>query len=87
MMAQFFFEVDVRMQIRMRMYAGVLITTFPKANSSYMNNLSFWLDVVAEGGEFQLDLLINNLRNDLRKELNLEMVSGNVRWLRFNRSN
>lgn len=40
-------------------------------------------DEVASGGEFQLDPLINSLRNDLRKELMLSPVSGNVKWLRF----
>lgn len=40
-------------------------------------------DEVAAGGVFELDPLINDLRNSLRKELNLVPVSGNVRWLRF----
>lgn len=40
-------------------------------------------DKVAAGGEFQLDPLINSLRNDLRRQLRLQPVQGNVRWLRF----
>lgn len=40
-------------------------------------------DEVAEGGSFELDPLINSLRNDLRAQLKLEKVQGNVRWLRF----
>ncbi len=38
---------------------------------------------VATGGEFQLDPLINSLRNDLRKQLGLCSINGNVKWLRF----
>jgi hypothetical protein len=34
---------------------------------------------------FLMDELINNLRNDLRKELGLSLVQGNVRWLRFDK--
>jgi hypothetical protein len=41
---------------------------------------------VAEGGQFELDPLINSLRNDLRKELNLPKVEGNIKWLRFTKS-
>lgn len=40
-------------------------------------------DEVASGGAFELDPLINSLRNDLRVQLKLEQVQGNVRWLRF----
>jgi hypothetical protein len=38
---------------------------------------------VAKFEEFQLDLLINSLRTDLRKQLELEEVEGNVTWLRW----
>ncbi|MEZ4809748.1 MAG: hypothetical protein R2819_05255 [Allomuricauda sp.] len=41
-------------------------------------------DVVASGGTFDLDPLINSLRDSLRTELNLSKVKGNVKWLRFN---
>jgi len=41
------------------------------------------IDEVGLGNEFQLDPLINSLRNSLRKELDLSFVDGNVRWLRF----
>ena len=41
------------------------------------------IDEVVLGNEFQLDPLINSLRNSLRKELDLSFVDGNVRWLRF----
>jgi len=40
-------------------------------------------DEVAAGKSFELDPLINSLRNDLREQLNLAPVEGNVRWLRF----
>jgi len=43
-------------------------------------------DQVAAGGTFELDPLINSLRDSLRKELNLSPVSGNIRWLRFSNS-
>jgi|SRR6185312_1666044 len=39
-------------------------------------------DIVANS-EFPLDDLINNLKNDLRSQLGLKTVKGNVRWLRF----
>ena len=39
---------------------------------------------VAEGRGFELDPLINSLRDDLRFQLQLEVVVGNVKWLRFN---
>lgn len=38
---------------------------------------------ISSGGEFQLDPLINSLRNDLRSELRLSKIDGNVKWLRF----
>jgi len=41
-------------------------------------------NTVASGGEFQLDPLINSLRNDLRKMIGLKKIKGNVKWLRYN---
>ncbi|MGY0626869.1 MAG: hypothetical protein ACW7DS_14275 [Paraglaciecola chathamensis] len=41
-------------------------------------------DDVAAGGVFELNPLIASLRNDLRKQLNLPEISGNIKWLRFN---
>jgi len=38
---------------------------------------------VAAGIGFELDPLIISLRDDLRKELHLSKISGNVKWLRF----
>jgi len=38
---------------------------------------------VARREEFQLDPLINSLRRDLRKELKLKDIEGNVTWLRW----
>lgn len=40
-------------------------------------------DEVATNKQFKLDPLINNLRDNLRNELNLKNVNGNVQWLRF----
>ena len=39
-------------------------------------------DEVAAGQSFELDRVINNLRDDLRNQLQLAPVSGNVKWLR-----
>lgn len=38
----------------------------------------------AKGGIFELDPLINSLRDSLRKSLNLKHIQGNVTWVRFN---
>ncbi len=38
---------------------------------------------VAAGIGFELEPLIKSLRDDLRKELHLSKISGNVKWLRF----
>lgn len=38
---------------------------------------------VSSGRVFELDPLIISLRGDLRKELNLSKIKGNVEWLRF----
>jgi hypothetical protein len=38
---------------------------------------------IKNGDYFLMDKLINNLRDDLRTELGLSLVDGNVRWLRF----
>jgi hypothetical protein len=38
---------------------------------------------IAEKRDYELDLLINSLRADLRKQLNLEAIDGNVTWLRY----
>jgi hypothetical protein len=43
-------------------------------------------DDIVKGGDFYVDELLNDLRNSLRKELNLSPVEGNVRWLRFDKS-
>ncbi|MCD8567640.1 MAG: hypothetical protein LRY50_04605 [Geovibrio sp.] len=39
---------------------------------------------IAKGGIFELDPLINSLRDSLRKSLNLKHIQGNVTWVRFN---
>lgn len=41
-------------------------------------------DEVARGDEFHLDPLTNCLRDDLRSELRLSKINGNVKWLRLN---
>jgi hypothetical protein len=43
-------------------------------------------DDITKGGDFYVDDLLNDLRQELRKELNLTPIEGNVRWLRFNKS-
>ena len=42
-------------------------------------------DIVA-GGLFELDDLTNSLRDELRKQLKLASINGNVKWLRINAS-
>jgi hypothetical protein len=42
---------------------------------------------VAQNGSFEIDDLINSLRDDLRKQLKLSPIEGNVRWLRFKEEN
>lgn len=44
-------------------------------------------DEVAAGSDFELDPLINSLRQSLRKELGLKPITRNVRWLRFKPEN
>jgi hypothetical protein len=41
---------------------------------------------VATSDEFELDPLINSLRDDLRTQLQLPPIEGNVKWLRFEKS-
>lgn len=41
------------------------------------------VDTMTRNEKFDLDPLINSLRNDLRKQLRLKPVQGNVKWLRF----
>lgn len=43
--------------------------------------------VNGKGDIFDLDLLINSLRNDLRSHIGLSKIEGNVRWLRFYKNN
>lgn len=43
-------------------------------------------DEVANGGSFELSPILLALRDNLREELNLSSVKGNVKWLRFKRS-
>ncbi|MCK5113371.1 MAG: hypothetical protein KAR11_01260 [Phycisphaerae bacterium] len=38
---------------------------------------------LATNKAFELDPLINSLRDDLREELNLKNITGNIKWLRF----
>lgn len=40
-------------------------------------------DEVAAGRSFELDQLINDLRDNLRSELQLDHIAENVKWLRF----
>ncbi len=40
-------------------------------------------DDITKGGTFYVDDLLNDLRSDLRKELELSPIDGNVKWLRF----
>ena len=42
---------------------------------------------VSEGGNFDLDPLISDLRDGLRKELNFSEINENIQWLRRKSSN
>lgn len=44
------------------------------------------VDDIVTKDEFTLDRLINDLRTDLRKQLGLTNIPGNVRWLRIDDS-
>ncbi|MCD8553232.1 hypothetical protein [Seleniivibrio sp.] len=44
-------------------------------------------DDVANGSSFELDPLINSLRESLRKSLGLKSITDNVVWLRFEKFN
>lgn len=39
---------------------------------------------IISNDEFLMDELINNLKHDLRSQLGLEHIEGNVKWLRLN---
>jgi hypothetical protein len=38
---------------------------------------------IAEKKEFDLDPILNDLRDHLRSDLDLESIDGNVRWIRY----
>jgi hypothetical protein len=38
---------------------------------------------IAEKKEFDLDPILNDLRDHLRSDLDLESVEGNIRWIRY----
>ncbi len=38
---------------------------------------------IAEKKEFDLDPILNDLRDHLRRDLNLESIDGNIRWIRY----
>jgi hypothetical protein len=38
---------------------------------------------IAEKKEFDLDPILNDLRDHLRRDLDLESVEGNIRWIRY----
>ena len=41
------------------------------------------VEEIVQKKDFSLDLLLNNLRDDLREQLKLEKIEGNVRWIRY----
>ena len=53
-------------------------------NNSQIELAKQLADEIAGGGSFELNNLLVELRDNLRKELNLSPVIGNVKWLRFN---
>lgn len=52
-------------------------------NNEQINFAKDLSEEVAAGSSFELDPLINSLREDLREQLRLKPVKGNVKWLRF----
>ncbi|MCG2791995.1 MAG: hypothetical protein L6262_00415, partial [Weeksellaceae bacterium] len=60
------------------------ITDIQLFGTPYQVELVIKLSIdVPAGNAWELDSLINDLRSDLRKELDLKQVNGNVNWLRF----
>jgi len=51
-------------------------------NESQMKKVEIFLDEFAEGGLGGLDGILNDLRDELRGELGLSKIEGNVRWFR-----
>ena len=43
------------------------------------------VDAFKQGGRVSLDAILNSLRNEIREELQLEPVKGDIWWLRLNR--
>ena len=43
-------------------------------------------DDITKGGVFNVDNLLNDLRNQLRRDLDLDFIEDNVRWLRFEKN-
>lgn len=78
-------EIAHREQIDERKLEAV-ITDIQLYGSKEQINLAKQLaDEVAKQTHFELDPLINCLRDDLRKELQLPKIEGNVKWLRFSK--
>jgi hypothetical protein len=42
------------------------------------------VEEIVKGKDYSLDPLLNSLRDDLREQLKLEEVEGNVKWIRYN---
>ena len=51
-------------------------------NESQIEQVKIFLKEFEEKGLGSVDDLLNNLRDELREELNLSKVEGNVRWFR-----
>ncbi|MFO8066166.1 MAG: hypothetical protein R6U11_01155, partial [Bacteroidales bacterium] len=51
-------------------------------NTEQINLVQNMVNEATQKDTFELDPLINELRNSLRKELGLREVDGNVKWLR-----
>ena len=52
-------------------------------SSHQINLVKKLIEELSIGAVVELDPLINSLRDDLRKQLKLRYIEGNIRWLRF----
>lgn len=50
-----------------------------------ISRIKEWVSVMTDQQSAPIDSVLNDLRDDLRKELRLPAVEGNLRWLRFHK--
>lgn len=50
-----------------------------------VSEIKEWVSIMIDKQSAPIDSVLNNLRDELRKELRLAPVEGNLRWLRFHK--